>query len=83
MKLKNELPFVLKVFQTNINNIKHHKEWLKTQNNYNNFEIRFVHDCLRMFVGTNTLCEWSDKYGCNDKHRFTLGKCALKEIGVL
>ena len=83
MKLKTELVFVISRFEENSEKIKEYATTLKENVEYNNFEKRLVFDCLRAFIGTKNMCEWYDKYNCNDTHIFTLGKAALKELGVI
>lgn len=83
MKLKNELEFVKIRFADHLDKINEYIPVLKESGNYNNFEKRLVFDCLRAFVGTSTISEWYEKYNCNDSHVFTLGKAALKELGVI
>lgn len=83
MKLQAEKEFVKKQFADNLEKIKNYAPKLKASGNYNDFETRLTFDCLRAFVGTSTLCEWYEKYNCNDKHLGTLGKTVLKELKVI
>lgn len=83
MKLKKEFNYVYGVFEKNIDKIKEYAPKLKASGEYDNFEKRLTFDCLRAFVGTNTMCEWYSKYDCNDGHIFTLGKAVLKDLKVL
>lgn len=83
MKLKNELDFVKKQFADNLEKIKEYAPVLKASGQYQDFEKRLTFDCLRAFVGTSTMCEWYEKYNCNDSHIYTLGKNALKELNII
>lgn len=83
MKLKNELVYVVETFKTHIETIKEYSIVLKESGNYNNFEKRLVFDCLRAFIGSAVMCDWYEKYNCNDTHIFTIGKTALKELEVI
>lgn len=76
MKLKAELDGVQAVFQKNIDQIKAY-----APNKV--FENRLAWDCLRAFVGTEVLCSWYDKYGCHDVYIETVGRAALKNLGVI
>ena len=77
MKLANELDFVVEKFKQ-IKNLEEYAETLKKSGEYNDFETRLGWDCLRATVPTETICEWYEKYGCNDEHITTLVKKALK-----
>ena len=83
MKLQNEFEYVKNKFEENLESIKKYVPKLKESGNYNDFEVRLAHDCLRAFVGVGTICTWYEKYNCNDKHLTTLGKKVLKELGVI
>lgn len=83
MKLQNEFETVKKRFTDNLEKIKDYASRLKASGEYNDFEKRLTFDCLRAFIGTQTMCEWYDKYECNDNHIYTLGKKALKELNVI
>lgn len=83
MKLKAELDGVQAVFQKNIDQIKAYAPRLKASGRYKVFENRLAWDCLRAFVGTEVLCSWYDKYGCTDTHIESVGRAALKNLGVI
>ena len=83
MKLQKELEFVKTQFENNLEKIKEYAPQLKASGQYKDFEIRLTWDCIRAFVGSGTVCLWYEKYGCNDSHITTVGKKALKELGVL
>ena len=77
MKLDAELDFVVEKFKQ-IKNLEEYAAALKKSGEYKDFETRLAWDCLRLVVPTGTICEWYDKYGCNDDHITTLAKTALK-----
>lgn len=77
MKLKAELDYVVKRFKQ-IKNLEEYAAQLKEYGIYKNYETRLAWDCLRMTVPATTICEWYDKYGCDDEHITTLVKTALK-----
>lgn len=83
MKLQNELEFVKTQFQNNLDKIKDYAPQLKAGGQYKDFETRLTWDCIRAFVGSGTICLWYEKYNCNDTHVTTLGKKALKELGII
>ena len=83
MKLQKEFETVKKVFADNLEKIKEYAPKLKASGQYNDFEKRLTFDCLRAFVGSSTMCEWYEKYNCNDNHIYTLGKNVLKELKVI
>lgn len=83
MKLQKEFEFVKTQFENNLDKIKEYAPQLKASGNYKDFEVRLCWDCIRAFVGSGTVCLWYDKYNCNDTHVTTLGKKALKELGVI
>lgn len=77
MKLAAELDYVVEKFKQ-IRNLEEYAEALKKSGKYDDFETRLAWDCLRMTVPSSTICEWYEKYGCNDDHITTLVKKALK-----
>ena len=83
MKLQAEYNYIKKQFEDNVEKIKDYAPKLKASGNYKDFEIRLTWDCIRAFVGTGTVCLWYEKYNCNDSHITTLGKKALKKLGVI
>ena len=80
MKLENELQGVIEKFRRIEKKIPAYIEQVKEEGGYNNLEVRVAMDLLRATVGTTLLCEWYDKYDCNDTHIVTLAKRALKEV---
>jgi hypothetical protein len=83
MKLKNEYEYIYTQFQNHLEEIKEYAIQLKASGQYKDFEVRLTWDCIRAFVGSGTVCLWYDRYDCNDSHITTVGKKALKELGVL
>ncbi len=83
MKLQKEFEFVKNQFADNLEKIKNYAPKLKASGNYKDFEVRLTWDCIRAFIGSGTVCLWYEKYGCNDTHVTTVGKKALKELGVI
>ena len=77
MKLANELDFVVAKFKQ-IRDLESYAKKLKEYGQYDDFETRLAWDCLRMTIPSSTICEWYEKYGCNDDHITTLVKKALK-----
>ena len=80
MKLAPELDFLVEKFKQ-IRNLESYAEELKKSGNYNDFETRLAWDCLRLTVPSSTICEWYEKYNCNDTNITTLAKAALKIAG--
>ena len=83
MKLQSEYNYIKNQFNNNIAKIKEYAPKLKESKQYNDFNTRLCWDCLRAFIGTKTLCEWYEKYNCNDKHITTAGIKALKELNII
>lgn len=83
MKLQKELGYVKTQFQNNLSAIKDYAPKLKASGQYKDYETRLTWDCLRAFIGTGTMCLWYEKYNCHDAHITTVGKKALKELGVI
>lgn len=83
MKLQAEFEFVKDQFTKHLETIQNYAPKLKESGNYQDFEKRLTFDCLRAFVGTQLMCEWYEKYNCNDNHIYTLGKKALKDLKII
>ena len=83
MKLKDELANVQAVFSENLDRIKEYAPQLKASGRYKVFENRLAWDCLRAFVGMEVLCSWYDKYGCTDTHIESVGRAALRNLGMI
>lgn len=80
MKLQAELPLLVDKLHCIADMIKAHAHILRRDGGYNDIETRLAWDCLRAVVPTETICEWYNKYKCNDDHIDTLAKKALKEV---
>ena len=80
MKLQDELKNVIKKMQGFKSRIPEYARELKASGNYKDFEVRLANDCLRFAVGSAVLCEWYEKYNCNDTHTTTLAKKALAAV---
>ena len=79
MKLTNELDFVVEKFKQ-IKSLEEYAVTLKKYGLYKDFETRLAWDCLRLTISTDVICEWYNKYNCNDEHITTLAKKALKIV---
>lgn len=80
MKLQNELENTIKKFESIKHLIPKQVEYLKQEGKCKDLETRLAWDCLRATIGSSQICEWYDKYNCNDSHITTLAKRALKEV---
>ena len=57
---------------------------VKQLGNYTNYEVRIANDIVKYgAIGSNTICEWYDKYGCTDAHVTTLCIKVMKELKLL
>ena len=74
MKLKDELANVQAVFSENLDRIKEYAPQLKASGRYKVFENRLAWDCLKA---------WYDKYGCTDTHIESVGRAALRNLGMI
>lgn len=83
MKLQNELDAIKKAFAAHIEQIKEYIPRLKESGKYKDFQKRLTWDCLYAFIGSEVMCGWYDKYGCNDDHIYTAGLAAMKQLGLL
>lgn len=82
MKLKDKVPFMVERF-SRINNLESYTEKLKATGNYKDFGTRLAWDCIHATIPSETVCDWYDKYNCNDNHITTAAKAALKNMGIL
>lgn len=80
MKLRNELPDVVRAFETIKQQIPAHVERVKKAGGYKDLETRIAWDLLYATKGTTWICKLYDKYNCNDNHISTLAKRALRQI---
>ena len=70
--------------------IRRHALWfqrygkrLREEGEYKDYETRFAWDVLRKVVTTFEICDWYDKYDCNDRHITALAIAACRKAGVL
>ena len=70
--------------------IRRHALWfqqygveLRKKGGYKDYEVRFARDVLRKLVTTFEICEWYDRYDCDDRHITSLAIAACKKAGVL
>ena len=70
--------------------IRRHALWfqqygkqLREKGGYKDYEVRFARDVLRKLVTVGEICDWYDRYGCNDRHITALAIAACKRAGVL
>lgn len=80
MKLKNELPEVIRAFDTMREQIPAHVERVKILGRYEDLETRIAWDLLYATKGTTWLCALRYRYNCNDDHITTLAKRALRQV---
>ena len=79
MKLQELLPEVTERFKTiPLDRIKAHVEAVKGKGGYKDLETRIVWDCIHNTTTARKICEWYEKYNCNDEHITTLAKQAFK-----
>jgi len=82
MKLKNEIPFIRERF-SKLTTLPEYTKTLKASGNYKNFETRLAWDCIHATIPSEIICNWYDKYDCNDDHITTAVKAVLKEMKIL
>lgn len=70
--------------------IRRHALWfqqygakLREKGGYKDYETRFAWDVLRKVVTTFEICEWYDRYDCDDRHITSLAIAACRKAGVL
>ena len=73
-----------------VEKIRRHALWfqqygkqLREKGGYKDYETRFAWDVLRKVMTVGEICDWYDKYGCNDHHITALAIAACKKAGVL
>ena len=82
LKLQPELESVTAKFAANKGAILDWAKQLRESGDYNDFETRLAAECKYMLIGVPTVCEWYDKYDCNDSHVNNLIKIALRNAGI-
>lgn len=80
MRLRNEIEYVTEQFRKIEDKITPYAEKLKEKGGYVNFEERLAYDCLCAVVPCSIICQWYDKYNCNDTHISILAKTVLKKF---
>ena len=80
MKLRNELPEVIRAFEKVQEYIPAHVERVKAAGNYKDLETRIAWDLLYATKGSAWICELYSKHNCNDNHITTLARRALREV---
>ena len=84
MKLENELNYVVdRMKLLDSNKVLEYKKQLEESKDFKVFDIRLSNDILKACVPINTICEWYDKYNCNDTHITTLAIKSCKVLGYL
>lgn len=88
MKLQNELQFTINKVKETIqrHGLQKVREYMTTVYNsreYKNYDVRISCDIVKASVGCNIICEWYNKYNCNDEHITTLCVAAMKGAGLL
>lgn len=61
-------------------NILNYAKQLKANGDYRDFTTRLAWDVGYAWVGTRTICDWYEKYNCEDSHITALFKAVLKEL---
>lgn len=80
MKLRSELPNVIRAFESVKDKIPAYVEHVKMIGGYKDLETRIAWDLLYATKGTAWICGLYDKYSCKDTHIDTLAKRALKQV---
>lgn len=56
-----------------------HVRAVQNSGRYKNLTVRIAHDIKNVVFSPATICEWYDKYNCNDNHMTTLFKKVIRE----
>jgi hypothetical protein len=83
MKLKNEMPEMIKRFSGLKSEIVNYATKLRQKGGYNDFETRLACDCLHATYTPGELCDMYNRYECNDTHLASAAKLALKSIYII
>lgn len=83
LKFYPELKPLVKKIQQNKAAIQQHSERLQAAGGYNDYATRFAWDVLRALVPVGKICDWYERYSCNDNHITALAIAACKTAGVL
>lgn len=86
MKLKEVYQPVLNRFkelkETRRETLLEHINKVKSSHEYCNLETRIAYDCGKTCFTPSEICNWYEKYRCDDTHIKTLFVKALKESGI-
>ena len=80
MKLKNESSEMVRRFSGILENIKDYAPTLAARGGYNDFITRLSWDVLRACYKSAEICEWYEKYNCDDAHITTAARAALLAV---
>ena len=89
MKLQQELPKVVERLKELIakkgeQKVREYMKAVKDSGEYKNYDVRIANDIVKYgCIGSKTVCEWYNRYGCHDSHVTTLCIAAMKEVGLL
>lgn len=81
MKLQNEYEYAtnMAVGKVTDEELYNHVKRVVEQGKYNHLDVRIAHDLKFATMPSSTVCEWYDKYDCNDDHITTLYRRIIKE----
>lgn len=82
LKLQDEYNSLVSDMNNNRNAIIKYGITLSNSGNYKDFAIRFMFDVLKWLRNTAMICEWYEKYNCNDTHIESLLVKAFKEVNI-
>ncbi len=80
MKLKNELPGMIRRFAAQLSSIETYAPALAKAGGYNDYLTRLAWDVLRSCYSSTEICAWYEKYNCNDGHITTAARAALLAV---
>lgn len=83
LKLSPELEPLVEKIQRHALWFQQYGRQLRKKGGYRDYETRFARDVLRKVVTTFEICDWYDRYDCNDRHITSLAIAACKKAGVL
>lgn len=83
LKLMDQMPRIYGAFKENESAIRLYARKLKAQGGYSNFETRLAGDCMRAFIGTETMCSWYGLYHVHDGHIINAAKTTLRKLGII
>ena len=83
LKLSPELEPLAEKIQRHALWFQQYGKQLREKGGYRDYETRFARDVLRKVVTTFEICDWYDRYDCNDRHITALAIAACKRAGVL